>query len=711
MFVLENVTLQDEEQPLLKDVNLIFPMRGFVAIEEEKSFRTSSLLPILAGMEEPTSGEVFFLGNDLALLDKKEREDYRNKNVCYLTDENIYLHQKTIYQNCLLALGFTRLKKEEKKDRLHAILILFDLTEHKDRTPLHLSLLERKKLSLAMAVLKDPPVLLIEDNLFLELEERDKEEIYGLLRKVAMERLVVLSVSSLKEVQPYVSHFALIHKGVVVENNMQNLAKPEVKDLRDMDSRHLSFVEQTKLAFYNMKVRPFFLLLSFFFALVSFSLFGLYMTTARFDQKDALINWMKEDTPTSLRYMVEEGGSHDDLSSFYKEYKLQATGVVRPNGILYLDHSALSPIDDASKNFYAYQSRVNFFVYVDNLESLPKGYSLLAGTLPLEDASILLTDYQYAYFLKTGFKDKVSGETISTTELSDPSVLVGHSLSNNVFQDGNSTPLKISGILSTGFKAEDYASLVGNKEETELENDFDDNVLDSYPSMGFVSGDIMNRLMASNPITYSQKVKESNKNIETNLSNDVKNVSLSSSTICYSHFILPTPSDETALTNLLENTYQNEKYVLTNTKMSKLNTTADTVSFYGVIFLRTLIVASVLTLFFLTFTLDSIFNMTRNELRLIFALGARKSDVGKNYLYMALFVVLAAFVISLPCIFGFASLLNASLVAYAISSIALFFPSVLIVFLTLLFAFGMMILSLVFPTCSIVSQIPTRRYR
>jgi putative ABC transport system ATP-binding protein len=155
----------------LNQIDVTFPDGQFCTIVGSNGAGKSSLLRVIAGFETPTDGRVFLRDQDLT-----HRPDYkRARLVGYVFDNpsNGTVAELSIEENLGLAMhrgsprGLAKAVTNHRRRRMREALSVFELgleTRLRDRAGL-LSAGQRQSLTMAMAALTEPEVLLLDEHL------------------------------------------------------------------------------------------------------------------------------------------------------------------------------------------------------------------------------------------------------------------------------------------------------------------------------------------------------------------------------------------------------------------------------------------------------------------------------------------------------------------------------------------------------------------
>ncbi|MFB1298486.1 ABC transporter ATP-binding protein [Mycobacterium sp. pW049] len=140
----------------------------------------TTLLRCLAGLESPQSGRIHIGGVDVINTPAEDR------GVAMVFQNYGLYPNKTVFGNIEFPLRMTRVKKDERRRRVHAIAELLRLGELLHRKPKELSGGQRQRVGIGRALVREPAVLLMDEpfsNLDAELRADMRTELIALQRK------------------------------------------------------------------------------------------------------------------------------------------------------------------------------------------------------------------------------------------------------------------------------------------------------------------------------------------------------------------------------------------------------------------------------------------------------------------------------------------------------------------------------------------------
>jgi len=177
----------------------------------------STLLSILSGLLIPTSGTVRFSQNDKLTLAK-----FVQKNVALVPQEYAFYPQLSVDQNLQYFVSLCGFKSAESQSRVLTVTLQCKLQEVSRQTAKFLSGGYKRRLNLAIALLKDPQILYL-DEPTVGVDPISRESILSLLSGLKNQgKTIVYASHLLTEVQNICDQIVMLNQG---KANYLNLNK------------------------------------------------------------------------------------------------------------------------------------------------------------------------------------------------------------------------------------------------------------------------------------------------------------------------------------------------------------------------------------------------------------------------------------------------------------------------------------------------------
>jgi putative ABC transport system ATP-binding protein len=184
ILALEAVTrrFRPDRPPVLEGVSFALPRGAYVAIMGESGVGKSTLLNLIAGLDQPDSGRITFDAHDLGDLDDDAATLLRRREMGFVFQAFHVLPYLTVEQNAALPLQLLGVPRDEQRARVAAMLAAVGLADYGTRYPRELSGGEVQRVAIARALVHRPKLLLADEPTG-NLDPRTATQILALLRE------------------------------------------------------------------------------------------------------------------------------------------------------------------------------------------------------------------------------------------------------------------------------------------------------------------------------------------------------------------------------------------------------------------------------------------------------------------------------------------------------------------------------------------------
>ena len=207
---IKNINKFYGENHVVKDLSIDVQEGEFLTILGSSGSGKSTTLRMVAGFEQPTTGEILLAGTNVA--DKEPFE--RDVNTVFQSYA-LFPHM-TIFDNVAYGLRMKKVPKDEIRERVMEMLNLVQLGGFEGRKPDQLSGGQKQRVAIARALVNRPKILLLDEPLGaldLKLRKQMQLELKRLQRKLNITFLYV--THDQEEALTMSDRIAIMHDGVL----------------------------------------------------------------------------------------------------------------------------------------------------------------------------------------------------------------------------------------------------------------------------------------------------------------------------------------------------------------------------------------------------------------------------------------------------------------------------------------------------------------
>lgn len=205
----------------LKDIDLEIPDGALVTLLGPSGCGKSTILNIIAGILDPTDGDILF--DNESIINKHPKD--RNIGMVF-QNYALYPHM-TVLENITfpLTVGDNKISQKEANKVAEKYMDLTYIKEYKDKKPSQLSGGQQQRVAIARALVQNPKTLLMDEplsNLDARLRLSIREEIRNIVKDVGVTTIFV--THDQEEALSISDYIALIDEGVIQQYDIpQNL--------------------------------------------------------------------------------------------------------------------------------------------------------------------------------------------------------------------------------------------------------------------------------------------------------------------------------------------------------------------------------------------------------------------------------------------------------------------------------------------------------
>jgi putative ABC transport system ATP-binding protein len=175
----------DQKVMALRGVNVDVPPGEMTLLVGPSGCGKTTLISILAGLLDPTSGALQVLGSDLIKMSDRKKVNFRAKNIGFVFQQYNLLPALTAAQNVAVPLLIAGQRRKQAVEKARELLAKVGLAERTESLPSQLSGGQQQRVAIARALIHQPR-LLVCDEPTAALDAHSGQVVMELLREVAL---------------------------------------------------------------------------------------------------------------------------------------------------------------------------------------------------------------------------------------------------------------------------------------------------------------------------------------------------------------------------------------------------------------------------------------------------------------------------------------------------------------------------------------------
>ena len=235
----EGVTKRFGALAAVDNVNFQMREHEVVAILGSNGAGKTTFFNLPTGMFAPTEGCIRYKGEDITRLTPAQRvargltrsfQLTSTFDTLTVTDNLVLAFYRARHEVSLWSLLTTRTKSLHKHPDILEVLHTFDLQGIANRVVRSLSLGEKRRLEIAMAILATPQVLLLDEPL-AGLAESEIKGVLAVLRRQMGQQTILIVEHKISHIEDFAQRLVVMHEGrVIAEGGYEECLKhPEVR--------------------------------------------------------------------------------------------------------------------------------------------------------------------------------------------------------------------------------------------------------------------------------------------------------------------------------------------------------------------------------------------------------------------------------------------------------------------------------------------------
>ena len=208
----------DTQVDALQGVSLTFRNSEFVSILGQSGCGKTTLLNIIGGLDQYTSGDLIINGKSTKKFKDRDWDTYRNHSIGFVFQSYNLIPHQTVLSNVELALTLSGVSKSERRKRAVDVLTKVGLADQLYKKPNQMSGGQMQRVAIARALINDPEILLADEPTGA-LDSATSVQIMELLKEISKDRLIIMVTHNPELAEQYSSRIIRLLDGNVIDDS------------------------------------------------------------------------------------------------------------------------------------------------------------------------------------------------------------------------------------------------------------------------------------------------------------------------------------------------------------------------------------------------------------------------------------------------------------------------------------------------------------
>lgn len=218
---LKKVYITEEvETTALNNVNIEINEGEFVAIMGPSGCGKSTLLNVIGLLDNPTSGQYHFMGQEISGHTEKQRAQLRKGNIGFIFQSFNLIDELTVFENVELPLLYLGIETSERTSKVEEALERMGMMHRRNHFPQQLSGGQQQRVAIARAVVADAKLILADEPTG-NLDSDHGDEVMKLLSELNDSGTTIVMVTHSPYDAKYAERVINLFDGKVVTGEMK----------------------------------------------------------------------------------------------------------------------------------------------------------------------------------------------------------------------------------------------------------------------------------------------------------------------------------------------------------------------------------------------------------------------------------------------------------------------------------------------------------
>ena len=294
----------DSRVQALQGVDIAFRKCEFAAILGPSGCGKTTLLNIIGGLDQYTTGDLVINGCSTKLYKDHDWDTYRNHSVGFVFQTYNLIPHQTVLKNVELALTLSGVSKGERRFRAKQALEKVGLGDQLKKKPNQMSGGQMQRVAIARALVNDPDILLADEPTGA-LDSETSVQVMEILKEISKEKLVIMVTHNPELADTYATRIVKLLDGrVVSDSDPYTEEVPARKQTEKQKKPSMGFLTALSLSLNNLLTKKGRTILTSFAG--SIGIIGIALILALSNGVNEYIERVERDTLSSYPLMIEK---------------------------------------------------------------------------------------------------------------------------------------------------------------------------------------------------------------------------------------------------------------------------------------------------------------------------------------------------------------------------------------------------------------------
>tara|TARA_Y100000590_G_scaffold367084_1_gene426867 strand:+ start:3044 stop:3739 length:696 start_codon:yes stop_codon:yes gene_type:complete len=208
----------DKDVEVFKNVSLKIFKGELVSLVGPSGSGKSTLLHIIAFLDRPSSGDIFFKKKNISKSNDKEKDFVRKKGISIIYQQNNLLSDFNALENVIIPLVNIGYSWEDSVNKAKKTLSLVNLSKRLKHFPSELSGGEQQRVAVARALVTEPDLILADEPTG-SLDRKTANEIFALFLKMKSKNRAIIYATHNRDLSNKADYKLNILDGNIIKKN------------------------------------------------------------------------------------------------------------------------------------------------------------------------------------------------------------------------------------------------------------------------------------------------------------------------------------------------------------------------------------------------------------------------------------------------------------------------------------------------------------